>query len=237
MDNAVVFGTREDDWISAVADSGKVKWKFSESGPDPQCEIRASPVTDGETIDFVAHDGTIFGLNRAGHKIRSQRPSSPVTTSLFMYKDVLYFGAADGHVYGLNPANGTPLNNLATTATPKGRFAWGSRGEVDSGYVFAIDHKDGQSRGVLLAFSDEFERVLWSASSQREWTSEQPHAWKDWIIAGNCKGDVVAYRAADGKVAWSDHVKGCIRSLGHDEATLYIGVQEGTVYAYRPSKK
>jgi outer membrane protein assembly factor BamB len=153
-----------------------------------------------------------------------------------MYKDVLYFGAADGHIYGLNPANGTPLNNLATPAIPKGRFAWGSRGGVEKEYVFGMEKKDGLSRGVLLKFSDEFERVLWTQLAEREWTSDQPHVWRDWVIAGNCKGDMVAYAAEDGKPAWADHVKGCIRSFGHDESTLYIGVQEGTVYAYQPSK-
>jgi len=235
IDNTFVFGTREDEWILAGTDSGKVKWKFSESAPDPLCEVRTAPVTDSETINFVGHDGTIFALNKAGRKIWSQRPASPVTTSLFMYKDVLYFGAADGHVYGVDPPDGKPLNNVATPAIPKGRFAEASEGEVDTEYVFALDKKDGKSRGMLLKFSDEFERVLWSSSAEREWTSEQPHVWKDWVIAGNCKGDIVAYGATDGKQKWSDHVKGCIRSFGHDASTLYIGVQEGTVYAYQPS--
>lgn len=236
MDNTAVFGTREGEWISVVVDSGKVNWKFSESGPDPQCEIRTAPVTDGETINFLAHDGTIFAVNRSGRKIWSQRPSSPVTTSLFMYKDVLYFGAADGHIYGLDPPNGRPLTHLTTTAIPKGRFASDSRGEVENEYVFATGKVSGKTKSAVLAFSDEFERVLWSTSSDREWTSEQPHVWKDWVIAGNCKGDVVAYRALDGKPAWADHVKGCVRSFGHDDSTLYIGVQEGTVYAYQPPK-
>jgi hydroxylaminobenzene mutase len=153
-----------------------------------------------------------------------------------MYKDVLYFGAADGHIYGLNPANGAPLSNLATPAIPKGRFSRDSRGGVEKEYVFGIEKKESQSRGVLLKFSDEFERVLWTQLAEREWSSEQPHVWKDWVIAGNCEGDVVAYGATDGKQAWSEHVKGCIRSFGHDESTLYIGVQEGTVYAYRPPR-
>ena len=235
--NAAVFGTREGEWISVAIDSGKINWKFTESSPDAECEIRTSPVTDSETVNFVTHDGAIFALNRAGGKLWSQQPSSPVTTSLFMYKDVLYFGAADRHIYGLDPPKGSPLTNLATPAVPKGRFAEGSKGEVDSEYVFAVTKKDGRQQGVLLAFSDEFERVLWSASADREWSSEQPHVWKDWVIAGNCKGEVVAYRAADGKQAWSEQVKGCVRSFGHDGSTLFIGVQEGTVYAYRPAKQ
>lgn len=233
MNHAAVFGTREDEWIAVAVDSGKVNWRFSESGSDPQCEVRTAPVTDGDTVDFVAHDETIFALNRAGRKIWSRRPSSRITTSLFMYKDVLYFGTADGHIHGLDPANGGPLTHLTTRAIPKGRFAGGSRGGVETEYVFGIEKKGGQSRGVLLKFSDEFDRLLWTRPAEREWTSEQPHVWKDWVIAGNCKGDIVAYGTTDGKQAWSEHVKGCIRSFGHDQSTLYIGVQEGTIYAYQ----
>lgn len=218
-------------------DSGKADWTFRNASPDPQCEIRTTPVTDGRSVYFVTHDGAIFALNSSGHTIWTQRPSSPVTTSLFMYKDVLYFGTNDGNINGLNPANGTSVSGPKISAVPKGRFAWGRRGEVNAEYVFATEKKGGHDQGMLLAFSDEFEHVLWSSSSEREWMSDQPHVWKDWIIAGNCKGDVVAYRVADGKTAWSDHVKGCVRSFGHDDSTLYIGVQEGTVYAYRPAKE
>ncbi len=235
MNNSIVFGTREDEWLSVAMDSGKVNWTFRDASPDPQCEIRTSPVTDGQGVYFVTHVGTVVELNASGHKVWSKRPSSPVTTSLFEYKDVLYFGTRDRHVYGVNPADGSPLEELTAPSIPKGRFAWSHNGERDSEYALASDEKD-HNQGMLMAFSDEFGRLLWSRSSEREWTSEQPHVWRDWVIAGNCKGELAAYRATDGKLAWSDHVKGCIRSFGHDDSTLYIGVQEGTVYAYQPSK-
>ena len=234
LGSAIVFGTRDDEWISLAMDSGKANWSFRDASPDPQCEIRTSPVTDGQGVYFVTHDGAIFALDSSGHKIWTQRPSSPITTSLFTYKDVLYFGASNRHIYGVNPADGRRLAELETPSIPKGRFAWSRKGKLDAEYVFALNKKDGHGQGMLLAFSDEFRQVIWSSVSEREWMSDQPHVWRDWIIAGNCKGDVAAYNAADGKPAWSNHVKGCIRSFGHDESTLYIGVQEGTVYAYRP---
>jgi outer membrane protein assembly factor BamB len=234
--NAIIFGTRDDEWISVAMNSGKVNWTFRETSPDPQCEIRTSPATDGRAVYFVTHNGVIFTLNSSGHKVWSQQPSAPATTSLFIYKDVLYFGAGDRHVYGVNPADGSPLLKLETPAIPKGRFAWSHHGGGDIEYVFGLDkdRKDGRDQGVLLAFGDKFESALWASTAEREWMSDQPHVWKDWVIAGNCKGDMVAYVAADGKPAWADHVKGCIRSFGHDDSTLYIGVQEGTVYAYQP---
>lgn len=236
LGRSIIFGTRGDEWISVAMDSGKANWTFRDASPDPQCEIRTSPVTDGEGVFFVTHEGSIIALNSSGHKIWKQRPSSPITTSLFMYKDVLYFGTNDRYIHGVNPTDGSPLVNLETPAAPKGRFAWSHKGELDMEYVFALNKRDGHEQGVLVAFGDEFESVLWASPSDREWMSDQPHVWRDWVIAGNCKGDMTAYRANDGKPAWVDHLKGCIRSFGHDGSTLYIGVQEGTVYAYQPSK-
>jgi outer membrane protein assembly factor BamB len=237
IDGSIVFGTREDEWFAATLDSGKVKWGFRESAPDRRCQIRTAPVTDGGSVYLVTHENTIFGLSASGRRLWFRRPPSGVTTSLFMYKDVLYFGTQSGYIYAINPATDSFTSQLQISGIPRGRFAWWSKGEVDNEYSFAMAKKDGQTQGMLLAFSDEFERLLWSRSSDGEWTSEQPHVWKDWVIAGNCKGDVVAYRADDGRQSWSDHVKGCIRSFGHDDSTLYIGVQEGTVYAYRPPKR
>jgi len=234
IQNLIVFGTREDEWLGADVRSGKVQWDFRESRTDPQCQIRTAPVTDGESFYFVTHDSAIDALDASGRRVWSRRPASLVTTSLFMYKDVLYFGTDSGFIYAINPADDSFSSKLRVPGVPRGRLAWSRQDDQDSEYAFALEKRDSQDRGLLLKFSDEFERVLWSQPAEREWTSEQPHVWKDWVIAGSCKGDVVAYWAADGKPAWSDHVKGCVRSFGHDDSMLYIGVQEGTVYAYRP---
>ena len=235
VDDSIVLGTREDEWLSVQLRSGKLSWSFRAGGPDSQCNVPTAPVTDGVDIYLLSRDGTIYALEpKLGRVLWKERPASPATTSLFLYKDVLYFGAADKHVYGLDPANGRKLVQLELPGTPAGRFAWGRYGEEEVEYVFLVDKEDNHSAGVLAAISDEFERVLWSRTSEREWASERPHLWKDSVIAGNCRGDFAAYRAADGIPLWSDHVKGCIRSFGHDGSMLYIGVQEGTVYAYRP---
>jgi hypothetical protein len=41
---------------------------------------------------------------------------------------------------------------------------------------------------------------------------------------------------SDGAPQWSDRLKGCLRSIGTDHNTeqVYVGAQEGMVYAYSP---
>ena len=232
---AIVFGTREDEWLSVDLRSGKLNWIFSATAPDPQCEVRKGPVTDGVNVYFAAHDGAIYALEaKSGRLLWKKTPPARVTTGPFMYKDVLYYGADNNHIYGLKPADGEMLSDLGVPARPDGRFAWTRVGDSEMEYLFAIEKS--QDPGVLLAFHDDFDAATWSAKSAEKWSSELPHIWKDLVIAGNCDGEIAAYRARNGELVWRGQAKGCIRSFGHDNETLYIGVQEGTVYAYRPGK-
>lgn len=233
--DAVIFGTRQDAWFSLAIDSGKLKWEYKDAAAGPQCEIPKPPVTDGMTLAFLTHDQVLHVLDvKSGRELRKVKLPSPASTGLFMYKDVLYLGTEDGRLRSLNPANGQWLGERNLAAVLSGCFAWKKRGSdqyIEYGFGSNISEK--RKKGVVLAFTDEFEDVLWSRSSEIEWASEQPHLWKEWVIAGNCRGEMVAYRATDGEVAWREHVQGCIRSFGHDASTLYVGVQQGTVYAYR----
>ena len=231
--DAVVVGTREDEWFALSIDSGKRKWDFQAAVPDPDCEIPKPATTDGKIFALVSHDQVVHILDlKSGKELRQRKLSSPSTTALFMYKDVLYFGTKDGRLRSLDPATGQWFDEQDLRAVPRGRFAWSKNTAANTEYVFGSGAVDKQKNGIVLAFTDEFESVLWSRSSEAEWTSEQPHVWKQWLIAGNCHGDMAAYRTTDGVLAWTEHLQGCIRSFGHDSSTLYVGMQQGTVLAY-----
>jgi outer membrane protein assembly factor BamB len=45
---------------------------------------------------------------------------------------------------------------------------------------------------------------------------------------------VAAFRAADGEPQWELNVKGCVTSIGSSGDMLFVGVQEGAVYAFGP---
>lgn len=233
IDNSIVFGTRGDEWISIQLDTGKENWRSTPDSQDTQCEIRSQPVTDGGNVFFVTHDGTIHALDGAsGREAWKYSPPAPITTSLFAYRHVLYFGTRDGRVYGINPSDTKIVVQVKTFATPIGRFVSGN-GPREFQYVFGTK-KTGNTDGVLIALGDDFE-LLWAVPSESEWSSEVPHLWNGMIVAGDCRGNFKAYHDVTGALLWNYHVKGCIRSFGHDQTTLYIGTQEGAVYAYQPS--
>jgi outer membrane protein assembly factor BamB len=63
------------------------------------------------------------------------------------------------------------------------------------------------------------------------WSSTAPYVWEDYILAGSNRGEVFAYRLADGKPAWSHKIGGTIRSFGSSGRVIYVGTVEGTIYA------
>jgi outer membrane protein assembly factor BamB len=79
-------------------------------------------------------------------------------------------------------------------------------------------------------------QIRWTRRSDRAWASDWPRLWDGLLLAGNCRGELDAFRISDGALQWSDKLKGCLRSVGTDGESeqIYIGVQEGTVYAYSP---
>lgn len=43
---------------------------------------------------------------------------------------------------------------------------------------------------------------------------------------------MAAFRAADGEPQWKLSVKGCVTSIGSSGDMLFVGAQEGAVYAF-----
>ena len=95
--------------------------------------------------------------------------------------------------------------------------------------------EDGHA-GYFISTDINLSHILWTQKAEREWSSEWPRLWNRMLLVGNCRGEFTAFRSSDGAPQWSDKLKGCIRSIGTDgdAGDIFIGVQEGTVYAYSP---
>lgn len=69
LGTSVIFGTSQDEWESVDAHSGKINWIFSSAFPDPQCESRKSPVTDGVDVYFFTHGNNLHALGPSGRSL------------------------------------------------------------------------------------------------------------------------------------------------------------------------
>src|SRR5207302_6490440 len=159
-----------------------------------------------------------------------KHPAAP-STGLALKDKTIYVGTSDQRLYRVNAETGAVISELATEAKPVGRLALAN----DSLFLFL---QNGSERvGYIVSVDSKLAGVRWKQRSSPDWASERPHLWKEFVVAGNCRGGLAAFRATDGEPQWSLSLKGCIRSIGSSGDMLFAGVKEGTIYAYEPLAK
>ena len=121
----------------------------------------------------------------------------------------------------------------------------------------------GSCAGNFYAVNKTTGQLQWSYDIRRDGNQQSFHGdplvTNDLILIGTDKscdpngvGHVYAFERDSGKVRWkyrstsvptdiiqinSSVYKGCIRSIGSSGDMLFVGVQEGTIYAYELSAK
>lgn len=232
IDRAAVFGTGQDEWISVDLTEGKLNWKFGARDPQGECYANSSPATDGVDMIVVTHDGKLHGLDGTGRQLWQKLAGAPVSTNLLVYKDVAYFGAMNKHVYGVNPMTGETLVDIAVPGVPERDFIWGEVAGDYFVYSLASVDRNRITPNLLVAYSDEFEKVVWSEPCGGELKCRAPYFWHGLVLTGNCKGQIAARRANDGYPEWEVDVKGCIGTIGGDGSAFLVGVEAGILYSF-----
>lgn len=228
----IYFGSFQDNWYALDIRSGDLLWKFSTGASNDSCEPIKSPVADGRRIYLTGLDGVIYSLDaKSGRVIWKRTLPAPPSTALALKDNSLYVGTSDNHLYRLKAETGNPVAEFSLEATPVGRLTF------TADLIFLFLENRSQRSGCIVALNVELTKLRWRQRSSPEWASERPAAWEGLIVAGNCRGEAVAFRASDGEPQWRLSLKGCIRSIGSSENRLFVGVQEGTVYAYELAAK
>jgi outer membrane protein assembly factor BamB len=223
----VYFGSFQDKWSSVNLHTGGLNWSFSTDTTNKDCTAIKSPVAAENRLYFTGLDGGVYSLNAASGRVMWKRKLAAATSTSLVFRDkTLYVGTADLRIYRLNAETGAIVAELAVEAMPVGRLTF----DADSLFMFLENRSE--RAGYIISVDSKLAGVRWKQKSSPGWASERPHLWKGYIVAGNCRGEVAAFRASDGAPQWKLDLKGCIRSIGSSGNTLFIGVQEGTVYAF-----
>lgn len=223
---AVCFGTMTGEWGCVGAKDGALRWKTAPA-PAAACDFPRWAATDGRVLVVSTSDGALAALRPSDGKVVWRRTLvATATTSPVVSGGVVYIGAADDKIHAVESASGRVLRSMPLPARPVGRPT------VDGGtlYVMLEDRRGG---GRVVALDRATGRVKWSHEQSRTFASEEPHVWRDVVVVADCSGSVTALATADGAPRWSLRVAGCIRSVSSSERLLFVGAQEGTVYAVR----
>jgi outer membrane protein assembly factor BamB len=228
----VYFGSFHDKWSSINLQTGGLNWDFSTGASNQNCDMPKAPVTDKNRLFIAGLDGVLYSLDAASGRVFWKRKlAAAPSTSLALRDRTLYVGTNDQHIYRLDAETGTVMSELAVEAKPVGRPAFAD----DSLMLFLESASD--RAGYIISVDSKLAGVRWKQKSTPDWASERPHIWKGYVLGGNCRGEVAAFRASDGEPQWRLNLKGCVRSIGSSGNTLFVGAQEGTVYAFGLSDK
>jgi outer membrane protein assembly factor BamB len=193
-----------------------------------------APVVVGDRIFYAGLDGIVYGLDgQTGKLLWKHDLGKRSTTKLSVIGNSLYFGNSTNRIFRISTDDGHVQSELSVPASPTGRIL----ADAPALYIF-LEDRDVQG-GYLISTNVNLSQIRWTHRSDRAWSSEWPQLWSGLLLAVNCRGNLDAFRISDGALQWSDKLKGCLRSVGTDGESeqIYIGVQEGTVYAYSPPSK
>jgi outer membrane protein assembly factor BamB len=224
----IYFGSFQDHWSALSLSTGELVWSFSTGAANQDCTMVKSPVADAAHLYLTGLDGLVYSLDTAtGRVIWKRKLSASPSTALALKDDALFVGTSDNHLYRLSSKSGLTVADLAVEATPVGRLTL-----TDDSLLMFLANPSERS-GYILSVDSKLKNEHWKQKSTPDWASERPSVWKGLVLAGNCRGELAAFRASDGAPQWKLNLKGCIRSVGNSDDMLFVGVQEGTVYALR----
>ena len=222
----VYFGSFQDQWSSVNLDTGRLNWNFSTGASNEDCAAIKSPVVNKNHLFLIGLDGFVYALDpRTGRVVWKRNLPAPPSTALILRDETLYVGTADKRLYRLDAKTGSIIKELAVDATPVGRLA-----SADNSIYMFLEDRTARA-GYVVSVDPNLAGVRWIQKSSPDWASERPFIWKGLIVAGNCRGELAAFRASDGARQWTFDLTGCIKSIGASGDMLFVGVQEGMVYA------
>lgn len=224
----VYFGSFQDRWSAVNLQSGNLAWSFSASLSNPDCTMIKPPVADESHVYLIGLDGIVYSLDaKSGQVAWKRKLLAAPSTALVLNDKSLFVGTSDKRIHRLNSQNGYSEAEIEVEAQPVGKPTL-----TPDSILFFLENQSERA-GYIISLSRDLSKLRWTQKSSAEWASEQPRVSKRLILAGNCRGELAAFRETDGAQQWKVELKGCIRSVGDSGDILFVGVQEGTVYALR----
>jgi outer membrane protein assembly factor BamB len=215
------------DLIALDLASGRPEWTYAvNAGP------WESPAVIGDRVLAGSNDGSIYAFDSQTGRVQwQQRLGAAVATSIRASNSDVYVGTADGTIYRLSPSNGEVRSSLKVDSVLKPASA-PFLGK--DGVLALLADKEANYRAVV-ALDPALAGVRWRQTAPDRWTTSRVFATPQTVLVGSPSGEVTAYCAADGSLAWSHQLaKMPIRSIGGTDERLLVGTPSGTLYAIRP---
>lgn len=201
---------------------GKLRWSVTPAEADAHRHApRYSPLSFGDKIVFSGPEGLLTAVHpTSGKKIWTSQLDGEVNTALVPAGNDLYAATDMETIYRVDSKTGAIQAELPAPGLP-----YGTPIPLDDSLLVLID-------GGNFARIDAKEgRVLWSRSTEDEWSSFRPRVLGDHVLVGSADGELIALDLEDGTPAETYRVEGAIRGFSTADGVLYIGTLGGTLFA------
>lgn len=221
--------TASGDLIALDLASGKPAWTYAlNAGP------WESPAVTDDRVFAGSTDGSLYAFESQTGRVQWQRKlAAPLATSIRAMASDIYAGTADGSMYRLAASNGEVRASINVDPVLKPTSA--PVPTKDAVLVLLAD-KEANYRAVV-SLEPALARIKWRQAAPDRWTTSRVFVTSRTIFVGSPSGELSAYCAADGSLAWSDKLANApIRSIGGTDERLLVGTPSGTLYAIRPPR-
>ena len=227
--NAVFAYTASGDLIALNLASGKPLWTYAlNAGP------WESPAVVDDRVFAGSNDGSLYAFESQTGRVQWQRKlSAPLATSIRATASDIYAGTADGNIYRVAASNGEVRASINVDSVLKPTSA---PVVTNDAVLVLLADKEANYRAVV-SLDPALARIKWRQDAPDQWTTSRIFTTSRTIFVGNPSGELSAYCAADGSLAWSDRLANApIRSIGGTDERLLVGTPSGTLYAIRPPR-
>jgi hypothetical protein len=223
----VVAYTATGDLIALNIETGKTEWSYAlKAGP------WESPAIVNDRVFAGSNDGSVYAFDSGTGRVQwQQKLGASVATSLRVTASDLYAGTADGTVYRLDPGSGNIRSSINVDPVLKPTSA---PVLTTQSLLVLLADTEANYRAVV-SLDPSLARVRWRQAAPDRWTTSRVFATPRTVVLGSPSGEVMAYCAGDGSLAWSHKLLSApVRSIGGTDERLFVGTPKGSLYAIRP---
>ena len=221
--NGLVYGvTIAGELVCLEIATGKLRWSVDSGIEAAHDNLRYSLLSIDDTIVFSAPEGTIIAVDAASGERRWTRALyDEVNTTMILDGDEIYVGTKSATIFGIDAKTGQLKRQLSTAGLP-----YGTPVALKDSLLILLDG------GTFQRIGKDGE-VVWSRTTENEWSSSRPLLLDNRVLVGNSEGELIVFDVSDGTRRDSYRVTGAVRGFSVTDELLYIGTIEGKLFAHR----
>lgn len=191
-------------------ETGEEEWDLDLESP-----TNSSPIVHKNKLYIGCEDG-LKAVNINSHKVSWEYDCDNVASTPFYYKDVIYFGSDNGHLYGLNDDGKVEFNKKLS-----GELKTSPIVVDDTIYIASTDAK------IYSIGTDKSKNWEFTAGDE---ILSSPGYVNETVIFGSSDGNVYCLNESDGDLVWKTDLNNKVISsptIDEHDNSVYIGSDEG----------